>query len=72
MTGITLHTVELEDGTWFAESSAAPGCWGAGMTRLSAEEEFCSALRDWYNLKAEDGDPDLPPMELSITGEFCR
>lgn len=66
---VLISTSRLEDGLWVTTSDDAPGCWSDGRTKREAENRFCDVLRSWWQLKAEDGDDDLPPCDVTTNGE---
>lgn len=64
---IRLLTERMEDGGWFASSLDTPGCWGSGPTESDAMDDYCLVLPDWFALKIQDGDDDVPPLNEDWT-----
>lgn len=64
---IAVTAEQFEGGVWFASARACPGCWGEGQTKDEALDDFCTVLREWYEVKGEEGDTDMPTLQVTTT-----
>lgn len=66
MSGLAVYTEPCDDG-YISKCERTPGCWGFGMTRLEALDEFCVALPGWYLLSEQLGAKNLPVLDVTRT-----